>query len=431
MYLMINMKRIILITILIVFFILLSSYADSIKINTNSENINQKKWTFILYFDADHSGYSNIESQMKRSLNFLNHTLYSYDYNPDISVLVQYDTYYEFEGINRYEQTESGLELVESLEELSMGDKDTLVNFIDWAVQRSNSERYCLVLADHGVGWRNGFLRDEDDYLSMQELKDSLNEIKTNILGGNKIDLLVMDACQMSMMEVYYQIKGTTKICLSPPEAYSGMYPYHMIFSDLNLDLEENNECDEIGLVNHFYDNFMSFHNSYHGYLSAYNVDKICNQVKESIDRFAKELINNFEDYKDEIKDAIVNTKIYNGPNEYILHYRDLYNFTEKILESEIYEAIKEKALELREELNDSKIIPSKKYGLSIYLPIKDRDYPYESSYSDLEFSKDTTWDDFVLKTKNLRSVKNKSVTFYQFNFLTKLISKFIKFDLN
>jgi len=111
-----------------------------------------------------------------------------------------------------------GSELVEDLGEVNMADAASLVDFVTWAVNAYPSDHYVLILSDHGMGWPGGWTdpapggRDPgnaplvqqlpDDAIYLSELDQALAEIQANT-GIQKFDLIGMDACLMSQLEVY------------------------------------------------------------------------------------------------------------------------------------------------------------------------------------------------------------------------------------
>jgi len=391
--------------VLLVFLLISTSYANSLQIKStytksDTSNLTQKEWTIMAYLDGD----NNIQNDILRSFNYLDYE----GYNENINVVAQLDVKDSSLGVRRFIVAEDdNITEVQKLDELSMGDEETLVDFVTWAKNNYPAKKYCLVLSDHGCGWRKGFLIDEtntiidegeekSDFLSMTELKSSMNRIK-DVLDGNKLDLLFLNACMMGMVEIYYQIRDTTKVCLASP-CGDKLCPFHMVFDDLYEDVT----CNETVLAEYFY---------YASYYFASGIDHtivdlvmVNSDLVDALDSFADELIDNFKKCKDEIKQAITNSKSYNGPGGYIMHYRDLFDFANEISDITTCESLKTKAEELKNIILKCKILPSGMWGVSIYLPVFDREYKYDPSYTDLDLCKDTNWDDFVLKTKNLRS---------------------------
>jgi hypothetical protein len=399
-----------------IFIIICSGCVNAIKINysqnpkTNFENLGTDQWTVMIYLDGD----NDLEYMLKNSIGWLK----SYEYSEQINIVAQFDSYSIFDGIRRYEVNESGAQIVDTIDEKSMGDKETLVEFVNWAIiSNYSAERYCLVLSDHGVGWRNGFLKDDtdkqnnkSDYLSIFELKDAMNEIKTEL--GKTIDLVVFDACQMGMIEVYYQIKDSVKICvgtsgmiggnLGPGNARGGC-PYHCILPDLH----SNPSCDAVTLASYFVDGYNQYYRSKYN-IEVYDIEYLSTIVIEKLDEFSIELNNKYSKYKRKINNAIEETTSYNviadDGDVYITHHKNLHSFTMKLINTIPDEQIKEKAEELRAALWDCKLYSSGYPGLSIYLPTNNWKFPYDPSYKYLDLCKDTNWIDFVYNAPRTKS---------------------------
>ena len=101
----------------------------------------------------------------------------------------------------RYLVTDTGLTLVDgSLGQLDTTIPTTLSDFIRWGAQNSPADRYILILWDHGGGPVYGFGYDEyqsyDSSLTIDEMQIALRD------GGVYFDLIGMDCCLMSSLEV-------------------------------------------------------------------------------------------------------------------------------------------------------------------------------------------------------------------------------------
>ena len=100
--------------------------------------------------------------------------------------------------------------------ELNMADGDTLVDFVTWAIETFPADKHALILSDHGMGWPGGWTdkdsggRGDDnialarngDQLFLMELDQALGEIRERT-GLEKFELIGLDACLMSHVEVY------------------------------------------------------------------------------------------------------------------------------------------------------------------------------------------------------------------------------------
>jgi hypothetical protein len=109
-------------------------------------------------------------------------------------------------------------QMVGDLGEVDMADSSTLVDFVTWAMKTYQADRYILVLSDHGMGWPGGWSdadpNDTDsgqaplisalngDFLYLSDIDKALGQISQQT-GVDKLDIVGMDACLMSQMEVY------------------------------------------------------------------------------------------------------------------------------------------------------------------------------------------------------------------------------------
>ena len=101
----------------------------------------------------------------------------------------------------RYQVTASGLKLLDgTLPQLDTTIPSTLSDFIRWGVEAYPADRYILLLWDHGGGPVYGFGYDEfQPYtatLTIDEIQTALKD------GGVYFDLIGMDCCLMSSLEV-------------------------------------------------------------------------------------------------------------------------------------------------------------------------------------------------------------------------------------
>ncbi len=122
---------------------------------------------------------------------------------------------------------EIGLEFntqpVEDMGELDMGDPQTLVDFVTWAIQNYPAQHYALTISTHGAGWLgNG--PDEtnnNDMLQLPELVQALGEIQAQT-GIDGFDLIGFDACLMGQLEVYRALEPYTQYVLASEEVIPG-----------------------------------------------------------------------------------------------------------------------------------------------------------------------------------------------------------------
>ncbi|MDD2734761.1 MAG: clostripain-related cysteine peptidase [Desulfuromonadaceae bacterium] len=186
---------------------------------------------------------------------------------------------------------------VQTLGETNMGDPKVLEDFVTWGVTNYPADHYLLVLWNHGAGWDDANLYQGDvfsgttppvsrksqpvatrgvaagikpiafaqaragisrtkralfsttvasavkqrgiafddqaqDFLDNVELKKVMTSIKKKL--KRKIDILGMDACLMSMMEVYYQMRDVAEFSVGSEESEPGEgWPYDRILKAL------------------------------------------------------------------------------------------------------------------------------------------------------------------------------------------------------
>jgi hypothetical protein len=103
------------------------------------------------------------------------------------------------------------------LGEINMSDTKNLVDFVTWTMKEYPADKYALILSDHGMGWP-GALTDGDsqarvsssiplagalgNLMYLQDLDKALGQIRSQA-GLDKFELIGLDACLMSHIEVY------------------------------------------------------------------------------------------------------------------------------------------------------------------------------------------------------------------------------------
>lgn len=294
---------------------------------------NQKKWTFMVYIDADNNldpaGVDDI-SEMQ--------TVGSTE---NVNIIVLFDRYGKECGFNGSEilyihngwnETVWGNWTDEY--ELNMGDPETLLWFVNFAVEYYPAENYALVLWDHGSNWE-GVCWDwtDNDYLTIEEVQEALSESPVTI------NLLGFDACLMASIEVSYEISLSGKVnVMVASEDYVPWdgYPYDMILADLT----ENPTWNEKTFAIHIVDNYIASytHTAWFVTLAAIDLTNV-NTLVKGLKSLTDELISNFAVYKK----AITGAK--NGADRYwfgFWHqgpYIDLHQFTQLL--GEINENLK------------------------------------------------------------------------------------------
>ncbi len=104
------------------------------------------------------------------------------------------------------------------LGQVNMADASTLVDFVTWAVKAYPADKYVLIMSDHGMGWPGGWSDPAvsasatanrgvplasamGNLMYLNDIDRALAAVRSQA-GIDKFELLGMDACLMSQMEV-------------------------------------------------------------------------------------------------------------------------------------------------------------------------------------------------------------------------------------
>ncbi len=181
-------------------------------------------WTILLYADADDQV---LEQDIFTDFNEAERVGSS----DNVKVVAQMDRFKggysgdgNVTGTLRYlitkdnDLTRIGSRVVQDMGEVDMADPRSLVDFVEWGMQNYPADKYALILSDHGMGWPGGWSDPTSktgpdrafplsramphDMLWLQEVEAALATIRADT-GLDKFELIGMDACLMSHLEVY------------------------------------------------------------------------------------------------------------------------------------------------------------------------------------------------------------------------------------
>ena len=121
----------------------------------------------------------------------------------------------------------------------SMGDAQTLSGFLNWAWDACPSERYALIIWDHGAGPLEGVCFDENFRLSQSRMDSlSLLELQHALMASpfrnHKLSFIGFDACLMGSIEVACTVQDFAEMMIASqePEPASGWN--YAFLKDLN-----------------------------------------------------------------------------------------------------------------------------------------------------------------------------------------------------
>jgi len=202
-----------------------------------------------------------------------------------VAIVAQYDTLDATHTPRLFidGKTETGTP-VEKVPPVNTGDPQNLTDFIVWGIKNYPAEKYALVLWNHGTGWkeddiyaryreaektvqRDNFVRglsrnrmlkhaffmptaaqimtvqDDEvraicyddtsmDFLDNQDLVRAFADAEQQT--GQRLPVLGMDACLMSMIEVAYQVRECADYMVGSQEVEEGTgWPYALILREL------------------------------------------------------------------------------------------------------------------------------------------------------------------------------------------------------
>lgn len=192
----------------------------------------QGSWTVLVYLNADNDlePYSILNMNQMETVGSSNrlHIVVQMDRSP------HYDTSNgNWIGCRRYLVTRDNdtniinSTVLQDMGNVDMGSPDTLRDFIAWGEQHYPATHYCLVIWNHGSGWR---LRQTTQSITRNVSFDDTSgtSISTTDLAyalsssPQPIDLLAFDASLMQMLEVAYELRNSAKYVVGSEESPPG-----------------------------------------------------------------------------------------------------------------------------------------------------------------------------------------------------------------
>lgn len=395
------------------------------------------KWTFMVYMAGDNSlsdaGDTDLAEMRKVGS------------TADANVIVQFDNA-GTEGTRRFRVQKGGNDLLESLGKTDSGDPKVLLAFVEWALGKYPADRYALILWNHGGGWepsemdriarsvkargysdresiersatplRRAFFRPtletifnltspqeraicSDDgsghSLDTVELGNVLADIK-KMLNGKKLDMLGMDACLMSNLEVAYQAKPYVGYVVASEESEPNEgWPYEAVLSKLVANPAISTADFASHIVHAYVKSYIDMHYTGDVTQSAFDLAQAA-ALTTSLDHLADALIARLPAAANQIWKAQRRTKRF-----WHNTLADITNFGEEMKKATRNAAIRGAADEIRVALQSGagKFVLAESHngsgvtrcgGATIYLPSALTGI--SRYYADLAYAKDHRW---------------------------------------
>ena len=412
-----------------------------------------KEWTILCYLAGDNNldgaAVEDInEMEMVGSTDQMNVVVQvdrAADYNLNDDNWRSTRRFYITTGLDRRKITS---ELLKDMGQTNTGDGRFITDFIRESVTDYPAGRYMLVLWNHGSGFyvppemlagerapsgreltararpklkrsffhgtrgkvlslnepQRGICYDDgsQDCLDNKELKDVIAYME-KCIGNRKVDVIGMDACLMTMLEVAYQIRDHALILVGSEESEPGEgWPYDRILADLARSPRMDGEALSKTIVNRYidsYDKGAPFSPSVTQ--AAVDLSKL-GDITQAVDDLAAGLLGKLNSTQTQ---AAIYMAWRNTTRFYENLYMDLYQFADNLgrlsEDRQIQNgctAIKrtfegrEAASPLIAERHSGESMKAVR-GLSIYMP------PFKNPsdfYRELDFANQTKWADFL-----------------------------------
>ena len=217
----------------------------------------KQKWTVMLYMDGD-------DKILDLDVFFDMNEAESVGSNDQVNIVAQTERYMSrgrgsgaISGGKRFYLTHDedlsriNSKVMADLGDVDMSDPKSLVDFATWAIREYPADRYVLVLSDHGMGWPGGWTdasspkrpvpnvplaRAVGNQIYLMDLDKALADIRSRT-GLEKFDLVGLDACLMSQLEVYAALAPHARYAVASEETEPALgWAYHSWLGALEQD---------------------------------------------------------------------------------------------------------------------------------------------------------------------------------------------------
>lgn len=241
-----------LISMLMLFIVSCSSGGDG---GSHKPPVTGNQWTIMIYLDADNDlgSWANLDIREMMEVGS----------TKNITLILQIDG----RNVNtkRYKVEKGSLTLLNDLGELDMASGETLRDFVSDAISGYPAEHYALIIWNHGQGWKGtaatkSIFNDYDNgkfnyYLSNYYIAGALSEARSET--GVKLDILGIDACNMSVIEAAYEFRNAADILVASQELVSA---YGWDYDDLLLRLSRKPDATPVEFAKNMVYSFRDYY---------------------------------------------------------------------------------------------------------------------------------------------------------------------------
>lgn len=382
---------------------------------TKSAEKIDKEWTFICYLDAD----NNLNSYGIADVNEMEQV----GSTADINIVVLFDGSSNGDSKAYYIQQDADTGTITSPQipltsinaswgtELNMGNPQTCIDFVKYVYNNYPAKRYAMDFWNHGGSWKYGMCSDDtngDDY-TMQEVRTIYEKLRADT--GKKLlwDVMGMDECLMSDVEVAYDAKQYVDyICSSEDSIGGDGWEYNLVLQHIKDQPTMNPETFAYWIYKE-YGNYYGTSGTYTT-MSVVNVTEFDYTLMPAINNLGQKLKHKAKTLNSNIATAASNSASWQGYtwNRDLVHFaQNLQSQIPAATDADIYNAA-QLIINLGAEnpfgevpwnatWNHSKSIlchnlNTNEHGITIYCS----GTSYDTVYDTLKIVPETTWDEAV-----------------------------------
>jgi hypothetical protein len=151
-------------------------------------------------------------------------------YNENVNIFAQTGGTYDWQTedidpnyLQRWQFVDGGMELLDEQELASMGDPQTLYDFLSWGVNNHPAEKMGVIFWNHGGGTLSGSEFDQvfdNDGLSLAEMEQAMTSVSEEMT--DTFELIGFDTCLMATLENAHILSPFGKYLVSSEEIEPG-----------------------------------------------------------------------------------------------------------------------------------------------------------------------------------------------------------------
>lgn len=307
-------------------------------------------------------------------------------------------------------QTLHSLVLFEA--EDDMGRKETLEDFLIWGAQEYPADNLVVILGGHGAGWM-GFSFDQrtQSKISIPDLGKALAKLKD--IRGKKTDLVVFDACLMSMVEVASELAPAVKFMAAAMDKLPDdvWIPYDVALAEFSSSGTIRPEI--IGSIFSRSNSEETKTLKHSSGIVGIQFGVIDLTTMNEVERRAKKFSSALMALSDLDRRSVIESSNTNSQKYFLAQYKDFAEWLSHIPVESRFSQVRKTANELREELVESSVYQSKSSyypnssGMTVAISSEGIGH-WSGIYKELRWAKKTGWDKVqILKSDGFQDCEN------------------------